>query len=235
MQKYKLYALTVLLLFCALAPATADEGPGDCFGIDFDPQHPAAIGKIAADKPRVYFVKNATDSASCPAAAAACQEKAYLIPGNLALLGKTDGAYTCVSFESAQARQPRWTDGWIPSASLSPATPAPAISNSDWIGDWSHAGAEITVSGGADGGVTIHGEAFYQAAQNVHTGVIDATAKPAKGLLEFADDGSVPFDKAIASATCLVRMRRIELLLVVEDNGGCGGADVTFTGFYRMK
>jgi hypothetical protein len=230
-----LFSAAALLASGPIAPAAADEGPGDCFGIAFDPQHPVAIGKIAADEPRVYFVKNATDSASCPAVAAACQGKAYLIAGNLALLGKIDGAYTCVSFESAQARKPRWTDGWIPSASLSPAMPAPAISSSDWIGDWSHAGGEITITGGAGGGVTIHGEAFYQAAQNVHTGVIDAAAKPARGLLEFADDGSALFDKAIASATCLVRMQRFESLLVVEDNGGCGGADVTFTGFYRKK
>jgi len=230
-----LFAAAALLASGLFAPAAADEGVGDCFGIDFDPQHPVAIGKVAAGKPRAYFAKNATDSASCPAAGAACQEKAYLIPGNLALLGKAFGTYTCVSYESAQAPKPRWTDGWIASASLAPATPAPAISSSDWIGNWTHAGGEITITGGADGGVTIRGEAFYQAAQNVHTGVIDATAEPANGLIEFADDGSVPFDKAIASATCLVRMRRIELLLVVEDNGGCGGADVTFTGFYRKN
>jgi hypothetical protein len=30
-------------------------------------------------------------------------------------------------------------------------------------------------------------------------------------------------------------MQRVEALLVVEDNGGCGGALVTFTGFYRRK
>jgi hypothetical protein len=30
-------------------------------------------------------------------------------------------------------------------------------------------------------------------------------------------------------------MQRIDALLVVEDNGGCGGELVTFTGFYRRK
>ena len=79
----------------------------------------------------------------------------------------------------------------------------------------------------------IHGEQVYPAAQDVHNGVIDATAKPANGLLQFAEDGSVPFDKAAVDATCLVRMQRIEALLVVEDNAQCGGVMVTFTGFYR--
>jgi hypothetical protein len=30
-------------------------------------------------------------------------------------------------------------------------------------------------------------------------------------------------------------MQRVDALLIVEDNGSCGGAAVTFTGFYRRK
>ena len=36
-------------------------------------------------------------------------------------------------------------------------------------------------------------------------------------------------------AGCQVRMQRVEALLVVEDNNGCGGVMVTFTGLYRKK
>ena len=32
---------------------------------------------------------------------------------------------------------------------------------------------------------------------------------------------------------CRVRMQRIGPWLLIEDNGGCGGAGVTFTGLYR--
>jgi len=82
----------------------------------------------------------------------------------------------------------------------------------------------------------IRGEHVYPAAQNVHSGVIAADAKPARGLIQFADDGSTSFDAASAEAgSCLVRMQRIAELLVVEDNGHCGGSLVTFTGFYRRK
>ncbi len=49
--------------------------------------------------------------------------------------------------------------------------------------------------------------------QNVHTGVIDAVAKPEGGFLQFADGGSVPFDKAKDNAKCLVRMQRVGALL----------------------
>lgn len=122
----------------------------------------------------------------------------------------------------------------IPSVSMTPVLPEPAPSRSDWIGDWVHASGHITIRNGKNGGLDIHGEAFYAAAQNVHTGVIDATAKPAQGLLQVGDDGTTPFDKASNDkGSCLVRMQRVEALLVVEDNNACGGVLVTFTGFYR--
>jgi hypothetical protein len=231
-----LFAAAALLALGLFAPAAAEEGPGDCFGIDFDPQHPIAIGKVATGNPRVYFLKNAADDPACPASAAACQKKAYLTPGNLVLIGKTfsskaSAAYACVVYESAQAKKVQWTNGWLPAASLVPVTPAPAPS--DWTGDWVHASGNVTIGNGAKGTLVIHGEAFYAAAMNVHTGVIDATATPAHGLLEFADDGSTAFDSK--DAECLVRMQRVDAVLVVEDNGGCGGAMVTFTGFYRRK
>ena len=221
------------LLVRAVAPAAADEAPGNCLGVDFDLRHPIAIGKITAAKLRVYFVKSVADDAACPSDAAACQEKAYLIPGNLALLGKTYAAYSCISYESAEAKKPRWTNGWLPAASMAPVTRAPAPARSDWTGDWVHAGGHITIANGANDAVAIQGEAFYDAAQNVHTGVIGATAKPARGLLQFADDGSIAFDDP--KAECQVRMQRVDALLVVEDNNGCGGVMVTFTGFYRRK
>jgi hypothetical protein len=34
---------------------------------------------------------------------------------------------------------------------------------------------------------------------------------------------------------CRVRMQRIGPWLLVEDNGGCGGSGVTFSGLYRRK
>jgi hypothetical protein len=231
----RLFVAAALMTLAALGSAAADptEAPGDCLGVDFNPQQPIAVGKVTAAKPRVNFVKNVSDAAACPADTAACLERAYLVPGNLALIGKTYGAYACAVYESAQAKKVQWTGGWLPSASLTsaPRTPAPAAA--DWTGDWVHASGNITIANGAKGNLTIHGEGFYTAAQNVHTGVIDATAKPAQGLLQFADDGSIAFDDP--KAGCLVRMQRVEALLVVEDNNSCGGVMVTFTGFYRKK
>jgi hypothetical protein len=55
-------------------------------------------------------------------------------------------------------------------------------------------------------------------------------------MLQFADNGTAPFDQASADADdCLIRMQRIADLLVAQDNERCGGVMVTFTGFYRHK
>jgi hypothetical protein len=233
-MRSRFVAAVTLWLLSALSPVFADEKPGDCLGIDFDVHHPAAIAKITADKPRVNFTKSAWQDAACPAATDTCTESAYLVPGDLMLVGKSNTAYICATYQSADDPKQRLTNGWLPSASLAPVAPAAAPMASDWIGGWVHAGAEIDISNAANGGVTIHGEAIFRAAEDIHNGVVDATAKPELGILTFADDGRVAFDKAGADS-CLMRMRRVEALLVVEDNGNCGGIDVTFTGFYRKK
>ncbi len=230
-------ALAVMPIF---APALAEDGeaPGECLGIDFDQQHPIAIARIKPDMPRVHFIKSVTDDAACPADTATCRQKAYLVPGDMVLLGKAfpdkdHATFSCVVYESPAAKKSRWSGGWLPSASLAPVARAPAPGRSDWTGKWTHGGGDITIANGSNGTVTIKGEAFYEAAQNVHTGVIDAKAKPERDLLQFADDGSGAFDAP--DAGCQVRMQRVDALLVVEDNNNCGGELVTFTGFYRRK
>ena len=219
---------------CVATLAIADEKAGDCLGVGFDVTHPVTIAKIIADRPQVHFVKSAYDDATCPADRENCVAPSYLAPGDLLLVGKTRGAYSCVSYQSAADRKQNWTVGWLPSTTLTPVQPARASEPADWIGRWSHAGGTITISKRRRGNLRIRGEQVYPTAQEVHSGVIDADAKPAHGLLQFAEDGKVPFDAANSEAgSCLVRMQRIAELLVVEDNEHCGGSMVTFTGFYR--
>ena len=159
---------------------------------------------------------------------------AYLVPGDLMLVGKTRGAYSCVSYQSAVDRKQYSTVGWVRSTSLTPVLPTPSPSRADWIGAWIRAGGKITK--GPRDRLRIGGEPIYPAAESVHDGVIHATAAPANGILQFAGDGSAPFNQASADAgDCLVRMQRIADLLVVQDNEACGGAMVTITGFYRRK
>jgi hypothetical protein len=223
-------------IFFTSSFAAADPGPGDCLGVDFDVQHPVTIAKIIADKPLVHFIKNASDKAGCPAEIDDCQDSAYLVPGDLMLVGKTHGAYSCVSYQSTADRKQHWTTGWVGSTSLTPVSPTPSPSRADWLGVWIRAGGKIVIRRGPRGRLRISGEAVYPAAESVHNGDIRATAAPANGVLQFADNGTTPFDQTSADAgDCLVRMQRIADLLVVQDNEHCGGVMVTFTGFYRRK
>jgi hypothetical protein len=228
--------VTLWLTSFAAEPARSEETPSDCLGIGFEVAHPVTIAKIIADQPQVRFVKSAYDDPACPADNDTCVQSSYLVPGDLALVGKTHGPYSCVSHQSAADRTQRWTVGWLRSATLTPVMRAAAPDVADWIGNWIHAGGKISISKGRRGALRIRGEQVYPAAQNVHTGIIGAEAKPAHGILQFADDGSAAFNRASDEAgNCLVRMQRIGALLVVEDNGHCGGSMVTFTGFYRRK
>jgi hypothetical protein len=231
---WRFIVASVLFVAVSVAPALADEVPGDCLGIDFDLKHPVSVAKVKTDKPHVNFIKSTWEDAACPTAGGdACAAKAYLVPGDLVLIGKTNASLTCVAYQSAEDKKQRWTNDWLPSASLVPVTPLTAASRAEWVGGWIHAGGEIDITNAANGAVSIHGEQVYQAAQDTHNGVIDAKAKPDHGILAFADDGKTAFDDP--KALCLVRMRRVEALLVVEDNNACGGITVTFTGFYRRK
>ena len=101
---------------------------------------------------------------------------AYLVPGDLMLVGKTRGAYSCVSYQSAVDRKQYSTVGWVRSTSLTPVLPTPSPSRADWIGAWIRAGGKITK--GPRDRLRIGGEPIYPAAESVHDGVIHATAAP---------------------------------------------------------
>src|SRR5690348_2418101 len=145
-------------LLCLATLAAADDKAGDCLGIGFEVTHPVTIAKIIADRPQVHFVKNASDDAACPAEREACVASSYLVPGDLVLIGKTRGAYSCVSYQSAADRIQRWTVGWLASASLTPVQPARASGPGDWTGRWIHAGGAIAISNARRGSLRIRGE-----------------------------------------------------------------------------
>jgi hypothetical protein len=141
--------------------------------------------------------------------------------------------HTCITYQSPQDTKQIWINGWFPSASLAAVAPLRAPRTADWMGTWSHPGGEIRIEAGDRGKLAILGFQAYPGTRNEHTGAMQAQATPLGAILAFADDGSKPFGKN--EDDCQVRMQRVDALLVVEDNGSCGGAAVTFTGFYRRK
>src|SRR5437764_12879514 len=94
-------SIAAALILWVTSVAAAEEGPGDCLGVGFDVQHPITIAKVIADRPQVHFIKSVADDSACPADREACLAPSYLIPGDLVLVGKKRGAYSCVSYQSA--------------------------------------------------------------------------------------------------------------------------------------
>jgi len=64
--------------------------------------------------------------------------------------------------------------------------------------------------------------------------VISAQVISRNGFTAFLDDGWLPFERS-ARGACKVQCKRVGRYLLVEDNGGCGGAGVSFTWLYHRK
>jgi hypothetical protein len=233
-------SIVVALLASALSATTASAydalDPANCIGVDWSDKQTQVVSKIAG-APRVSFIKSPYDddfkAESCPAATDACRKKSYLVNGDLVLTGRTKGEFTCVSYQSPTAKQRGWARGWMPTAALEPVAPLAAPKQTDWIGTWSHPGGDIEIKRGEGGKLNVSGEMVLAGGLSPHSGVIEADVAPIKDTIAFVDDGSTPFDKA--DGECRVRMQRIGAWLMVEDNAGCGGVGVTFTGLYHRK
>ena len=226
-------ALIGLLLNAVLARAASAYDaydPANCNGADFDDKLAFTVSKVTA-QPRVNFVKSPYDddftAAACPAATKACRKKSYLVAGDLVLAGRTQGGFTCVSYQSPLAKKQIWANGWLPSAALTRVAPMPSPKTPDWIGSWYHPGGSIEIRTGDGGKLRIEGGMTLPTARDFHNGDFKAQVAPQNDTIAFADDGSY------YGEGCQVRMQRIGPWLAVADNSGCGGAGVSFTGLYR--
>src|SRR5262249_37538033 len=228
------FLLGLAVLTCGLSlPARAESDTNVCTGVDFDAKRPLIASKVTT-RPHVNFVKGSEDDAACPAEKEAGRKKAFVVPGDVVLTGRTQGDFTCVAYQSFHARKQDWTTGWLPTSSLAPVAPMRSPKMPDWVGSWSHPGGTISISRGKNGALSIEGEQTYPAAGGAHSGVLGAVVAPTQGVIAFVDDGTTPFEKA-EDGQCLVRMQRVGAWLLVEDNMQCGGSMVTLTGLYRRE
>lgn len=226
-------AICLLLLNTLIAGAASGYDPNDaknCNGVGWDNKSPWVIAKVTA-KPRVNFVKSPYDddfkAESCPAETAACRKNSYLVTDDLVFVGESSGAFTCVNYQSPLAKKQVWATGWLPSAALTPVGRMSSTKASDWIGKWYHPGGPIEITQRAGGKLHVEGGITVPTARDFHNGEFKADVALKDDMLDFFDDGSNYGEE------CHVQMQRIGAWLVVGDNGGCGGAGVTFQGLYR--
>jgi hypothetical protein len=232
------------------SPISSEAGQGaydprNCNGVEWDDNDTLALARVTAG-PRVNFVRSPQDreaaADNCPAAGEACRKKSYLVTGDLVLTGRTRGDFTCVSYQSTAKGAVRtqvwthgWTHGWLPRAALTGLAPTPSPDIADWLGTWNQPHGTIEIKAGGIGGrLQIDGLMMVPTARDFHNGTLDAQVLPSKDGIAFLNDGWLPFETKCDSG-CRVRMRRVGPWLLVQDNGDCGGAGVSFTGLYRRK
>jgi hypothetical protein len=198
-----------------------------------------ALGHISSAADRVHFVKDAAAQSGCPSRAPACAERAYLVPGDRVIISGRRDTFICATYINAQGGD---RSGWLPADAVAGDSAAP-VALADWLGKWSGIEASITVKAGKAGALRIEGEATYGAKDPgrvkrgaVNTGEIEGEMTPAGDRLSFAmgDSATLPMDKG-DEFSCKVWMQRVGPWLIVDDNNNCGGANVTFRGFYTRR
>lgn len=233
----KLFAAPIFASPVPSETGQAADDPRNCNGVEWDDNDTLGLARVTAG-PRVNFIKSPQDreagAENCPAAGEACRKKSYLVTGDLVLTGRTRGDFVCVSCQST-AKRPVWTQGWLPRAALAGLAPTPSPDIADWLGTWDQPHGTIEIKAGGIGGrLQIDGLMMVPTARDFHNGALDAQVLPGKDGIAFLNDGWLPFETKCDSG-CRVRMRRVGPWLLVQDNGDCGGAGVSFTGLYRRK
>ncbi len=236
MSFVRLISLLALLPVAALPCREVYGAPADCAGVALSGgDAKLALARVTAGAPRVNFIANpGRQTPNCPSAENACALKAFLVPGDEALVIGGESPYLCATFKSPRGAE---TSGWLPRAALSLAPPEPAPA-ANWAGKWRRDGeAEIVLQAHGDE-VAASGEASWGGGDPervrtgaVNTGEISGSGEPKAGVLAigYADGAAAP---PANGADCAARLQLFGRYLLVEDNGACGGMNVTFAGIY---
>lgn len=197
----------------ALAPpaiaAEPDDAEPSCRQLL--PANPALrLGRVTGRGPVALL----RDVPGCPGPAAACRSGLSVRSGATVLLGASRRDYICAS-----------RTGWIPAARVTarPADPTPPLAA--WVGRWRLYDDKIVLRQHGDA-IEAAGEAYWPA-KNImpaNEGAFDGTAKPSENRLHFSDDQG-----------CVLDMALVGPFLVVADNHGCGGHNVSFTGVFIRR
>ena len=223
-----------LLLLAAIAPAHAQQ---DCHDGHIE-SDPASLrpGVVTGKQARIYFYSGTDKRDDCPGAGAACRSKAYVVRGDKVIVAADEKApgLVCAGFIS---RKGNVTAGWLPADAVD-VRPAPNPPLTDWLGKWRYLNSNITITRGkTPGTLDVEGDSWSKRYQSVNTGDLSGEAiKPDGNAMAFAHSAGeiIPIEKA-DKIDCVIQFALVHDVMVVEDNGNCGGAGVYFGGIYRRK
>jgi hypothetical protein len=202
------------------------------------------IAAVQKGRNRAYFLNENCATISD----AACRGAAYLVPGDIVLVESVSDETACVAFVNKKGDL---TSGFMLNSDLgAPPRPAPQ-KPSAFIGLWQGNTGEIAIKAGAARGELVfsgaasHGGSLADADLDarITTGGFEFTATPdgtslaVNAAVEADPNSDVPGKaKPIETASqydCTLRMTVRGPYLAVLDNGACGGANVSFSGYYR--
>jgi len=198
-----------------------------------------ALARVVTEEAKLYFVSGPRKPApKCPSAATACRIKAYLVPGDEILTNPTDDPYVCAKFKSQSFVE---TIGYLPRAALE-LVPSERPSIQKWDGTWRRDPEAVIVLKSGGDQVTVSGNATWGGSDPrrvkqgaVHTGELEGTGQPRGRVLALGYDPErsvFPPDRDASEDGCAAKLELFGRYLIVQDNGQCGGVNVSFNGVY---
>jgi len=174
------------------------------------------------------------DGPGCPEKGGkACQDRAYVLPGDTVLISKRAGDFRCAFYPNSAGG----AAGWVPSNRLREIVFNEVPSLPRWVGTWVDDDNKIKID---IRGKALHasGEAFWpskhpsntEAPYGPNMGEFDAKAIPDHNIVTFVDR-----DVGYGLEKCHIDATLVNDLLIVSDNQNCGGEHVTFSGVYSRK
>lgn len=174
------------------------------------------LGKVTGAGPAIFLI----DGPGCPGPAAACRSKFSARPGATMLLGRSRADYVCAYDARGDMT------GWLPQSRVAarPIDPTPLLAA--WAGTWRLYDNSIVLKQTGES-LEAGGEAYWPSKSTppANDGAFGGTAKPSGNRLRFSDD----------QPGCEVDLALAGPFLVVADNRGCGGHNVSFTGIYARR
>jgi hypothetical protein len=234
-------ALILISLFCPPAESAWAANLNKCWGISsygpvvdgplvngipsvrMLPMPDLTTGEVVGVGPSFFLW--AMDS-TCSADPKKCRppNQPYLVARDPVVITASIPGYLCVTYAK---KAQRYYTGWMPTnrVDIDPVA-ASAIPLSSWVGTWRDGSTTIILSRRGHQ-LLVYGDAVWQGLSDPHFGEINAVGTPEGNTLTLGTS-----DQPVG---CYVKLLRTRNLLVAVDNGGCGGANVTFSGFYIRK
>jgi hypothetical protein len=188
--------------------------PKNCNGVAWNNGHAMVVAKVTA-RPRVNFVKSPYDddfkAVGCPAATEACRKTSYLVTDDPVLAGERRDEFTCISYQSPQAKKSQ--------SGRAAGCRARRLRLSRQCRGRRHriGSARGARTAGSRSGTPVAESCALKGYVSSRCPAATPTTAPSRLAKPFAD--MLAFEDEKSYGQCRVRIQRIGARLLVEDNG----------------